>query len=46
MMSEEKDKKEKKKDDPVEWGSKDGKLVSIAVGGYVLEKAKNSKRKR
>lgn len=46
MMSEEKDKKEKKKDDPVEWGSKDEKLVVTAVGGYVLEKEKDSKRKR
>ena len=45
-MSEEKDKKEKKNEDPVEWGSKDGKLVEMADGGSALEKAKDSKRKR
>ncbi len=46
MVSEEKDKKEEKKDAPVEWGTRDEKLGLIIVGGYDSEKAKNSKRKR
>jgi len=45
-MSEEKDKKEEKKDAPVEWGTRDEKLGETVVSGYTLEKTKDSKRKR
>jgi len=45
-MSEEKDKKEEKKNAPVEWGTRDEKLGAVVIGGAISEKEKDSKRKR
>jgi len=46
-MSEEKDKKEEKKEDPVEWGTRDEKLGAVVISRVAIsEKEKDSKRKR
>ena len=39
-------KKEEKKEDPVEWGSRDERLGAIAIEDDISEKEKDSKRKR
>ena len=46
MREQEKDKKEEKKKDPVEWGSRDERLGATAIGEAISEKEKDSKRKR
>lgn len=45
MVSEE-NKKEEKKDGPVEWGTRDEKLGAVVIGAAISEKEKDSKRKR
>lgn len=46
MVSEEKDKKEEKKNAPVEWGTRDEKLGAVVIDEAISEKEKDSKRKR